>query len=328
MLKTAKNVTLINAKRLQGSGIKVFIYLGNTLLKQGKLRQASHYYQRALRSIINTGGTPEKSWPEGDCIEKGYLINDDYRFVYCPIPKVACSSLKKFMVNLSNLENKQEILNLSQRFFHSYISHTLSLPASQNYKDAIDILNGGSYFKFAFVRNPWERLTSAYLNKFVSPISHNQPNLPLAQHIIDDIYQTKNLDSTPKDSITFRQFVEYVSVTDDLHLDGHWKPQYLFLGKTKFDFIGRFETIEEDFAYIQKKLELSANLPWSNKSRSNVEESDVNEADLNRHYCDYFPKEISKLKKYPDYRKFYTPDLMEKIKTRYSQDIELFDYEF
>lgn len=324
MLKSPGISTSFKSLRLQGSGIKVFFYLGNTFLKQGKFSQASRYYQRALQSINQAGAL----WPDHYYYEQGYLINHDHRFIYCPIPKVACSSFKKYMVSLSHLENKEEIINLPQRLFHSYISHTLTLSASQSYKEAIDLLNESKYFKFAFVRNPWERLTSAYLNKFVSPISHNQSNLPLSKEVIENIYRKNDLKANYEESITFRQFVDYIMVTEDKDLDGHWQPQYLFLGDTQFDFIGRFENLEKDFAYLQKKLGLSSSLPWSNKSQINDDPLDANKSDLNRHFSDYYPKELSQLSHAPDYRDFYTPDLIEMVKKRYAKDIELFEYEF
>lgn len=324
MLKLAEISTSFKPLNLQGSGIKAFIYLGNTCLKQGTFKQASIYYQRALRSALATG----IFWPDSHCFEKGYLVNHDYRFIYCPIPKVACSSFKKLLVSLSPLENKAEILKLPQRLFHSYVSHTLTLSANHSHEEALEILNQNQYFKFAFVRNPWERLTSAYLNKFVTPISQNKTNLPLAEPVIESVYRINNLGANQKDSITFRQFVEYVSVTEDQHLDGHWKPQHLFLGKTKFDFIGRFENMEDDFTYIQNRLGLSSSLPWSNKSQRNDHRSDAEKLDLTRHYCDYYPKDLNQLKHYPDYRTFYTTDLVEIVAKRYAKDIELFKYEF
>ena len=324
MFKLPGISTSFKSLRLQGSGIKVFFYLGNTFLKQGKFRQASIYYQRAFQSITYAGAL----WPDQYYYEKGYLINHDYCFIYCPIPKVACSSFKKFMVGLSHLDNKEEIINLPQRLFHSYISHALTLSAGQSYKQAIALLNESNYFKFAFVRNPWERLTSAYLNKFVSPLSHQQSNLPLSKEVIENIYRTNDLKVNYEASITFRQFVDYISVTDDKELDGHWQPQYLFLGDTKFDFIGRFETLEKDFAYLQERLGLSSSLPWSNKSQINDDKLEANNSDLKRHFCDYYPKELSQLSHAPDYKEFYTPDLIERVKKRYAKDIELFEYEF
>ena len=324
MLKLPGISTSLKSLRLQGSGVKVFFYLGNTFLKQGKFKQANVYYQRALQSITHA----EAPWPDNYYYERGYLINQDHHFIYCPIPKVACSSFKKFMVSLSDLENKETILSLPQSLFHSYISHTLTLSSNQSCKDAIGMLKGSQYFKFAFVRNPWERLTSAYLNKFVSPIRHKQSNLPLAKEVIENIYRLNDLTVNYEESITFKQFVEYISVTDDQDLDGHWQPQYLFLGDTQFDFIGRFENLEKDFAYLQQKLGLSSSLPWSNKSQVDDDKLDANKSDLKRHFCDFSPKELSQLSHFPDYRDFYAGDLIEMVRKRYAKDIELFDYDF
>lgn len=323
MFKEFDRSSLMQPLYLQGSGIKAFAHLGNTFLKQGKFKQSLTYYQRALKAAING----QVKWPNEDSFEKSYLINHEYHFIYCPIPKVACSSFKKFMISLSNLENKEQILKLPQRLFHSYVSHELSLSAIYSHAEALTLLKEGEYFKFTFVRNPWERLTSAYLNKFVDAPRGTNTNLPLAKQVIKDIYQANNLEPNYDESITFRQFVEYIAITDDYQLDGHWKPQHLFLGNTKFDFIGRFENLETDFAYIQEKLGFIHSLPWSNKSQQDAKKSGNEQPSLSQHYCDYSPRELRRLKHYPGCKAFYTSELSDAVKKRYAKDIELFEYD-
>ena len=323
MFKEANSFSLIQPVRLQGSGIKVFTHLGNTFMKQGKFKQSITYYQRAIQAAING----QARWPNEHSFEKNYLINHEYLFIYCPIPKVACSSFKKLMISLSELENKEQIIKLPQRLFHSYVSHELSLSAIYNHAEALTLLKGGKYFKFTFTRNPWERLTSAYLNKFVDAPRKSNTNLPLAKQVIKNIYKSNNLEPNYDESITFRQFIEYVAITDDHQLDGHWKPQHLFLGNTHFDFIGRFENLEKDFAYIKDKLGFDHGLPWSNKSQPDANKRDKKQFKLSQHYCDYSPKELRRLRNYPDYKAFYTSELSAVVKKRYEKDIELFEYD-
>lgn len=90
-----------------------------------------------------------------------FIPNAEYKFIYCPIPKVANTSFRQLIFKLDGIENK-----FYQKENWIYAQNNLSL-FSFNYLDAIKILNVKNYFKFAFVRNPWSRLVSAYLDKFV-----------------------------------------------------------------------------------------------------------------------------------------------------------------
>ena len=134
-----------------------YLQLANTLVKVHKYDQAIIYYRKSLELNKNlqevhqelgkalcikgdgeTGVThygkakylrslPTNkdflSWPDYN-----YLVNHDYRFVYCPIPKVACSSFKKLILQLNEPENFRRIIQgLSGVQFHIHIDHAYSL---------------------------------------------------------------------------------------------------------------------------------------------------------------------------------------------------------
>lgn len=66
------------------------------------------------------------------------MVFEKYKAIYFPIPKVACSSIKVFLTDFAEF----------------------SLDDLDKFKN---------YFKFAFVRNPWDRLVSCYINKVAEP---------------------------------------------------------------------------------------------------------------------------------------------------------------
>jgi hypothetical protein len=94
-------------------------------------------------------------------------------------------------------------------------------------KDQMD-----SYFKFAFVRNPWDRVHSWYRN------------------VMRDELHRKELSIAP--DLSFAEFVQK-------HLDV-WalRPQLSWLtdenGDIAVDYIGKFETLEEDYRIICEKV--------------------------------------------------------------------------
>ena len=282
--------------------------LGDILCKQDFLKEGLIKYKRA-RYTRTLREYPELApWPYYT-----YLVNHEYKFIYCVIPKVACSSFKKIILQLS--QHQAKIQQLKGVDFHVYVNHTFSLFRDSKLK-VNNLLNNPSYFKFAIIRNPWNRLISAYINKFVNLKE------PFTHEVIKCVYEGQGQTPNYEQSITFKQFIHYLVATEDHLLDRHWKPQYLFLGNTKFDFIGKFENLAEDFQYIKQKLNLDLDLEWMNKTEK-TENSSISE-----NYADYYPQYLRKLGEIPNYRSFYTPELVELVRSRYQNDIEMFDYEF
>lgn len=290
----------------------IYLEIGDAFRQQGKFDEAISHYQKAkyLRTVSNN--TNNSLFPEYT-----YLINHQYRFIYCPIYKVACSSFKKLIIKLNEPEKFQEIISCLSGFqFHIYMDSAYSL-FRYTTEEISQIWQDNTYFKFAIVRNPWNRLVSAYLNKFMQ----TSPK-PFTLEVIKAVYDRQNLTPDYDRSITFKQFIHYLVITEDKLLNGHWKPQYLFLGNNKFDFIGKFENLARDFQYIKQKLNLELDLEWANKTEK------TGNMDALKNYADYYPDSLRQLEQMPNYKSFYTPDLVELVRERYRNDVEMFDYEF
>ena len=110
------------------------------------------------------------------------------------------------------------------------------------------------YFKFGFVRNPWDRVVSLY-----------ERTEPLIM----------------KDKMTFDQFVDWIQYASAtcIHSSPHRYQLDWFVdgsGNMLADFIGRFERLDADWATIAKKLGLPETLPHK---RENPRA---------RHYTDYY----------------------------------------
>ena len=102
-----------------------------------------------------------------------------------------------------------------------------------------------SYFKFSFVRNPWDRLLSAYL--FLKQGGLNA----------DDRRWWSDHDMS-----RYRTFDEFVSnwlSRENADRSLHFLPQYRYLcapftRTLCVDFVGAFEHLERDFAYVRERL--------------------------------------------------------------------------
>lgn len=111
-----------------------------------------------------------------------------------------------------------------------------------------------SYYKFGFVRNPWDRYVSMYqivLQKRY-PKKFRLRGLSFSQFIMDEyrIWQYKLMTSRNK-WFSLPQYKYFVDHKDS------------FLT----DFIGKFENLEADFQYVCSRLEISVKLEHKNASQ-------------------------------------------------------------
>jgi hypothetical protein len=106
-------------------------------------------------------------------------------------------------------------------------------------------------FKFAFIRNPWERLVSEYAWKFPG-------NFRLFRQFCSDILEQEyeKWAAGYRDPIAFKQ-----------HLREQYKYIYNNQGRLEIDFLGRYENLAVDFLEICKLRGLKCGkLPLYNKS--------------------------------------------------------------
>lgn len=105
-----------------------------------------------------------------------------------------------------------------------------------------------SYFSFAFVRNPWDRMLSVFCRQ--------DPHMVMSA-------SERGIDLS---RLSFDEFVDLAGSVTHVHL----MPQVGFVrdehGNNLVDFIGRFEHLEEDFARIASRLRIEARLEWHNRS--------------------------------------------------------------
>jgi hypothetical protein len=144
-----------------------------------------------------------------------------------------------------------------------------------------------SYFKFTFVRNPWDRVVSAYC--FLNKGGFNQWD--------KDFYE--------KELAPYQNFSDFVKnwlTHENIFKHHHFKPQYTYIvdkyHKVSVDYIGYFETIEQDYQYIANKMGVNTLL-----EKKNIVLRD-------------------------DYKSFYNQETKDIVADIYQEDIKLFNYSF
>ena len=191
---------------------------------------------------------------------------DDLRCIFVHIPKVAGVSINKALFgNLGG--GHRAILDYSLIF------------GKNEFK---------SYYKFTFVRNPWDRLLSAYLFLKEGGLHKNDAN-----------WSEKELSGLSNFDEFVKNWVNKINIEKGIH----FKPQYKFItinGKIAVDDVYKVENINLDFEKICGKLNVQNRLQFLNKTKS-------------------------KTKNYRNYYNDETKKIVEKV---YKKDIKLFNYQF
>ena len=168
------------------------------------------------------------------------IINHKYKFIFIHIQKTAGTSITNSLSNLPETEN----------LHHSH--SMINLLNSNEYED---------YFKFCFVRNPFDRLLSWY-NMILKKGSHND----WSKYILENSNNfSEFLELT--DIIIERNPLELQSSVDYPKSISYNQLDYITdrLGNIRCDFIGRFENLENDFYSITNYIGVDIKIKHLNK---------------------------------------------------------------
>lgn len=251
---------------------KVICIDDGKIISQGEPKRAVEIYKGLSKQLAY------KSYKS-----KG-IISHKYKFIYFPIYKVASSSLKTMMAQLLDIEDVEALMNV----------HSIEFPLVDNpfrYPD---------YFKFCFVRNPWERIVSCYEDKIRKDKKITNPWF--LEGICRGFLRYGNLFRV---GMSFEEFLEVVKDIPDSKADQHFRSQFTFItDKNKnllVDFMGRFENIDKDFKIISDRIGLGEmNLVHKNPGPGKK-----------KHYQKYYNERTKKI-----------------FRQRYKEDIELLNYKF
>src|SRR5690349_21216492 len=108
----------------------------------------------------------------------GYFVSGQRKLLYCPIQKVASSSIKLWWAKLEEGSHAKyaEVDGLTppdcEGAKWGYVAHHKMEGFTfwhHRHQLGRRPLDDDSWFRFAFVRNPWARVVSCFLNKFIKP---------------------------------------------------------------------------------------------------------------------------------------------------------------
>jgi hypothetical protein len=224
-------------------------------------------------------------------------------FIFVYNPKVACTNWKCILRYING--HKEDYLSAS-------IAHNKELSGLcfiSELSNPSDILSSSGVKKYSFVRSPYTRVLSAYLNKvepYVEGTRGANDDNSYFYRVYRQVenYRMKNLPEVKQ--VNFFCFLHWIQNVEDTHTrNEHWLSQtaLLRLGEIDYDFIGRFETLEQDAKRLLTKIECDVEFP----SQSKVQFAPTNANE--------------KIKKY------YSEREVELVNNIYAHDFDALEYE-
>lgn len=193
------------------------------------------------------------------------IVSTKKKLVYFHNPKTAGSSITRTLAPFCTKSKELEGLVMGggwQGKFHHDGNQHQRMTLTQ-YGEFRD------YFKFSFVRNPFDIVLS-YWEKSTKDRNYGT----LEEFLLSNEFPGER-------ALRYTQ-TEYLDV-DNL------------------DYIGRYETLQQDWVYIAEKHGLPYDLPLLNERKT---------------------------KQYNHYREYYTTLSRKMVEQRYQKDLEVFEYEF
>ena len=173
------------------------------------------------------------------------MINHKHKFLFIHVPRTGGTSIEaQFQYNEAKERNKHWNLN--------------------DWKNQLNGEDFDNYFKFAFVRNPWDIIVSKYLDKGWYSSSVEGRGGEIGYHC----------------GKSLKYFLDFYQPAEHEHGDcllDYFDPEQM-------DFIGRFENRVQDIEYISRKIGININS--SRKARSHRHK---------KHYTEYYDDETREI---------------------------------
>ena len=156
--------------------------------------------------------------------------------------------------------------------------------------------------RFAFVRNPYARLVSCWLNKFCDlPLIAANPSINSYLQ-----WRQQNDQSFPAGrtkTLSFNEFINFATMTAHDRVDAHWHHQagLLAMPGIELNFVGKVETFNRDFVRVLDHAQANDALRADAVKAANASGNS-------------------------DWRSYYTTELANRVYKAYESDFDLFQY--
>ena len=167
--------------------------------------------------------------------------SEKHKYIYVETPKVACTTVKRVLQAA-----EKGILEAPKKYnVHDRTASPLLAP-QDDIGSFLNALRSTEYRRFCFVRNPYTRILSCYLEKMVQNPLERKRLAPM-------------LGLDPSTPPSFINFLTAISEQRDEERDIHWAPQTYLLrpNRIQYSFVGRFELFREQLRLVCRVLSIS-----------------------------------------------------------------------
>jgi hypothetical protein len=220
------------------------------------------------------------------------MVSHDHKFVFVKINKTAGTSM-----NLSLQESIKGVEVLGTPSYEFTENQNWTDTGHNTIQEIDPNSNLKDYFKFTFVRNPWDRLVSVYhYSRLWLPQPHNRDGKFHGVRALNEANEAADWRE-----LYFKHWVGcYVCIGAPSRFTGQqadWITDRN--GNIDMDFIGKFENLQNDFDTVCEKISIpSKKLPHLKKTE-------------HKHYSEY-----------------YDDKTVELVARKYRKDIKIFGYKF
>ena len=218
-------------------------------------------------------------------LNQHFILFNQLPLIYGRVPKVANTSIKASLSRLLKKPPEQGVRSTTDVFWIKSTHGETSLITPREARS-----RRGSHFSFSFVRNPFDRLVSAYNNKVLELEDVTRP------------MQEMGL----RHNMPFAEFLEQTVSTEDDKLDVHLLPQVSILcvdNQLIPSFVGQMEQMTDHWQVLQTWLRRERLPALGGLPEKNVRRGD-DRSDLKQYYAD--------------------PATVRMVEERYGKDIAMF----
>lgn len=228
--------------------------------------------------------------PRRDFLDHTYISLRN-KYVFHTVGKAANSTVKRYFYAL---ELKGS--HFSMPSVHDRGSSPLLSPFQLDGQTLEKALMGDEFLRFTFVRDPYARLLSCFLDRIQDHKS--RPYRELMR------WMKKDIGYKPE----FQAFVKAISEQTPFQQNNHWRLQYsdIMMPEIEYDFIGKQESFDSDMSALMARIT-------------------GNSVDLQTDKVNASPSVTAARNKLPEY---WTEELVQIVQNTFAKDFEAFDYDF
>ncbi|MDT8328883.1 MAG: sulfotransferase family 2 domain-containing protein [Roseovarius sp.] len=229
-----------------------------------------------------------KTKPKRDFFDHAY-ISFKHRYAMHTVGKAANSTVKFLLYQL-----ELEGTHLRMPSVHERAKSPLLSPYQLSETDLETVFAGDEFFRFTFVRNPYSRLLSCYLDRIVG--GNTRP--------ARELLRTMGKEDTYEPS--FEEFIKTICDQSVHAQNNNWRVQYYdcMCNEIDYHFIGKQESFSKDFLHVYKKVAGVA--PQDGALATNASPSKTSAAERLEEY--------------------WTAELKDLVDTKYENDFSFFRY--